>query len=88
MQTFPILRTIYEELAKYGNLTSPCPILPGYYYMKDVEIDDVKYANVLTAMPDGKYVMHADVTDENSKKPISIVGLDVYCTFKKNKNYK
>jgi Protein of unknown function (DUF1091) len=55
IHSFSFFETFLEGFYKYGNLTKPCPFKKGYYYMRDVLIDDsrlpmifkMKYRKVL-----------------------------------------
>jgi hypothetical protein len=84
--SFPVLKNIYEELAKYGNYTSACPFECGNYYLKDLQIDDTKFAAITAVFPEGKYIVRVDVTDENESQPVNVASLDIVGVFKKNKN--
>jgi hypothetical protein len=86
MSTYPIMINLYEELKKFGNLTSSCPFEPANYYLKDFKFDDAKFSAVSAVFPEGKYIIHVDVTDENKIKPINVAIVDLYVVYKKNKN--
>ncbi|KAL5290826.1 hypothetical protein ACFFRR_010298 [Megaselia abdita] len=36
----PVLRIIYEDIIKYGNLMKTCPIKKGIFYLHDYRIDE------------------------------------------------
>jgi hypothetical protein len=85
LASFPVFKNIYEELAKYGNYTSPCPFECGNYYLKDLQFDDTKFTGMTAVFAEGKYIVRVDVTDENESQPVNVASLDIGIIFKKNK---
>lgn len=74
------LQTMIDGLAAFGNLLSPCPMLPGIYYMKDYFMDET--ASPLTKLlPENvKYMTNFTLTDENARKPVLIATYQVLFT--------
>jgi hypothetical protein len=83
---FAPIKTLFEEMSRFGNYTKPCPFVVGNYYVKDVQIDDSKYTAQTGSISSGKYILHIDADDANESEPKSIANVDIYFTFRKNKS--
>jgi Protein of unknown function (DUF1091) len=80
--SFGPIKALVSEMKKYGNLTRECPI-SGYSSLVDFQVDDQKFKGFTEAFPPGKYLIHCDVADENGRKPVNIIAIDLFVTFSK-----
>jgi Protein of unknown function (DUF1091) len=60
-----LFQAFLEKLYKFGNLSHPCPFRKGYYYMRDVVIDDSNMPGFLK-FKSGKMLFQAITADESS----------------------
>jgi hypothetical protein len=66
------LQILINELARYGNLLGPCPIVPGQYYLKGYTMDETVSPLTRMMAEGAKYLSIISLTDENSGKPEQI----------------
>jgi Protein of unknown function (DUF1091) len=74
---FDILKTLFLQLQKYGNMTSPCPMEAGNYYLKNLQIDDSEFGALISAFPAGKYFSTIEITDDYGPKGISLANVEI-----------
>lgn len=65
----PILNMIFEDVKKYGNFATSCPILKGKYFVKDFQLDENKLPSFT---PAGHYRVDFiwDVEQNGARKQI------------------
>jgi Protein of unknown function (DUF1091) len=80
---FDTLKAVFEQLQRFGNATSSCPLEIGNYYMKNVQIDDQDFAVVMAAFPAGKYAANVEITDAYGQKAVKFVTVDMLVSFTK-----
>jgi hypothetical protein len=84
-EKFFALQYLIAEFAKKGNLTTACPISPGYRYIRNQFVDDKSLQMFLFNQPDkSEYRISLNVTDENGKKIKKILDMNVFIKYVKN----
>jgi Protein of unknown function (DUF1091) len=81
---FDIIKSVFAQVQKYGNVTTPCPIEVGNYYLKNLQIDDKDLGAIITALPAAKYFSTVELTDENGPKVVTFANIE--CSVALNKN--
>jgi Protein of unknown function (DUF1091) len=60
-------KNLFDSFVKFGNLTHPCPFKKGYYYHRNVLIDDRMLPSILKMMF-GKFLIRLIIADESKAK--------------------
>jgi Protein of unknown function (DUF1091) len=76
-----IYKEFVESFYKYGNLSQPCPFKRGYYYFKDLYVDDSFLPTYLMSLAQGVYIVQAVVYDETVKGKTWISNNEFYVDF-------
>jgi Protein of unknown function (DUF1091) len=75
---FDVIKSLFLQLQKYGNVTSPCPIEAGHYYLKNLQIDDRDFGVLMGAFPVGNYASTVDLTDEYGPKVVKFASIEIF----------
>lgn len=57
-EKFPLLKLVFDDLKKYGNFSTSCPIKKGFYVVHDFQIDA---SQIPPMAPAGKYRLDIDM---------------------------
>jgi Protein of unknown function (DUF1091) len=76
-----IYKEFVESFYKYGNLSQPCPLKRGYYYFKDLYIDDSILPTFVMSLAQGVYVVQTVLYDEMSKSKTWVSNNEFYIDF-------
>jgi hypothetical protein len=80
----PIIKVVLDEISKFGNVTQPCPLEPGFLYLKDLYLDDTPHAMLLAVFPSGDYRVEVRLLNENKSKLVEYIKLIVLANYSKN----
>jgi hypothetical protein len=78
---FSVYKDFVESFYKFGNLSMMCPLKKGYYYFKDLFIDDSHYPAYLANLGSGTYITQAIVADESSKSKVWMSTNELFMIF-------
>jgi hypothetical protein len=79
----PIIKVAFDEISKFGNITQPCPIVPGLIYLKDLYLDDTPHAMLLAVFPSGDYRVEIMFLNDNKSNPVEYIKLIVFAKYSK-----
>jgi Protein of unknown function (DUF1091) len=71
-------KTIFESYYQYGNLTMPCPLKMGHYYMRNVWVDLSLYPSYVLKLGSGLYLLSTIVSEEYRGKSFWLMSNDMY----------
>jgi hypothetical protein len=60
----PMMKMILDQVTKYGNIPSSCPVAKGHYSVKDFHMEDFA---VPSMVPKGDYRVDVRLHDENGE---------------------
>jgi hypothetical protein len=68
-----------ENFYKFGNLTMlQCPLKKGYYYMKNILIDDSLLPSYIMRLGIGSYMIQSIILDESSRTKFWVSTTEFY----------
>jgi Protein of unknown function (DUF1091) len=73
----PILSNLFDLAARHSNMVFRCPAKPGFYWAKNYPISDLPLAPIL---PPGNYVVSYLMNDENQKKVVTFIKMELFLT--------
>jgi hypothetical protein len=73
-----VYKDLLEDLYKFGNLTSMCPLKKGYYNMKNILIKDNLFPPYVLRLGSGTYMVLLIVLDESSKTKLWVSTSEIY----------
>jgi hypothetical protein len=73
-----LLKYLMDNLAKNGNVTSLCPLNPGCLYLRNHYVEDKSFSMFAFNQDQSEYLFMVNVTDENGKKPKSIINFSIF----------
>jgi hypothetical protein len=75
------VKLVIEMMSKNGNMTSGCPVNPGYLYLKNHFLEDKAFPIFLFNKNNSEYLMNVNITDENGKKVKKAFDASFYMTY-------
>jgi Protein of unknown function (DUF1091) len=76
----PIVTDLFKAAEEYGNLVFKCPAEPGFYTLKDVEVNKLP---IMSLVSTGVYLLTAEMMDENRRsRPDLIMRFKLFVTRK------
>jgi hypothetical protein len=78
-----IVKKLLENLRKFGNIVTPCPIKPGNYYLNKFWIDETVYPWHGLLRENYLLMLQLIFTDENAAKPIFLFDFQLFATYNK-----
>jgi hypothetical protein len=80
-----IVRKLIADLRKFGNIITPCPMKPGYYYLNKFWVDETQFPGYGLLRENFLLMLQLIFTDENEKKPIFLFDFQIFLKFNKTK---
>jgi hypothetical protein len=74
---------LLQNLAKKGNLSSGCPVDPGFLYVRNYFLGNEAFPIFLFNQNNSEFLMNINITDENGKKPKKIVDVGFFLKYTK-----
>jgi Protein of unknown function (DUF1091) len=65
LNLIPLVSDLLKDMMQYGNAIALCPIMPGFYYLRDFPVDRSPF---VAFFPSGMYFMHIQIHDESQKR--------------------
>jgi hypothetical protein len=82
-EKFIAIKYLLDNLAKNGNISSACPLNPGYLYLKNHFIEDKSLPMFVFNQDRSEYLIIVNVTDDNGKRPKRAFDASVYIKYLK-----
>lgn len=71
----PLVALVYQEMLRYGNLTTACPVKKGLYYLHNFMIME---SDLPTVLPKGRFKVEINGTLHSNDKDIPLFTSDIY----------
>jgi hypothetical protein len=84
-KSLSIVKKLLDDLRKFGNIITPCPMKPGYYYLNKFWVNETQFPGHTLLKENFLLMAQLIFTDENETKPIFLYDFQIYATFNKTK---
>jgi hypothetical protein len=78
-----IVKKLIDDLRKFGNIITPCPMQPGYYYLNQFWIDETTFPGYGLLRDNLLLMFQLKYTDENAVKPIYLMDAQIFVRYNK-----
>jgi hypothetical protein len=85
VSSIPLVKKFLDDLRKFGNLVTPCPMQPGYYYLNQFWIDETQFPGHTLLKDNVSLMLQLMCTDENKAKPIFLFDFQIFLKYNKTK---
>jgi hypothetical protein len=79
-----VLSDLTSQLTKFGNGITGCPMKIGFYYLKNVSIDDTHFLGASAMQKNTRLMVQFMLKDENGVKPILVYKYKIFVLVSKN----